>query len=417
MPSVLTPRAPLSLAALALLAVVAAPQVATARPGTHPAAISTFDTRASSVVFAYRRGILDGGGFNHISYNANFTNTTGVLSAQFGLHYVNFKGAETEAAANGVAGGAIALFNIPVTRRLDNGLPIVGVAPYLGIVPTAIISGQQSFLSLPAVLGMAFPMSPGEAITLTPWFEMALSVDVDTVVRPITFTPDDVCAQFGFCYDPNTFDPNDPSTWPDTSQQTPTINFDANTVNEIVSQGVTVEVTASVPMRAGLDIALHLGDSMDFTAYGGVTTFGSAFSGTTVAIVGGSLVWRWDDIVPAVLPPERRLLRESCGDVEARFRTCPVSRTWLRPEQLQAERKEAEKARQEAEAAKQAPAPAPAAPAPAPVPAPAPAPAPAAPAPAPATPAPAPAAPAPAPAPAAPAPGTSAPLPPADFPR
>jgi hypothetical protein len=192
------------------------------------------------------------------------------------------------------------------------------------------------------------------------------------------------------------------------NQQNPTINFDANTVNEIVSQGVTVEVSASVPMRAGLDVALHMGDSMDFTLYGGLTTFGSAFSGTMVGIVGGSLVWRWDDIVPAVLPPEKRLLRENCEDVEARFRTCPASRSWMKPEQIDAERLEAEKARQ-AEEQKAAPAPATTPPAAAPAPAPT---ASGSPAPTPAPTAPPPAAPAPAP--AAPAP---APLPPADFPR
>jgi hypothetical protein len=365
------------------------------------------------VVWAYRRGILDGGGFNHLSYNANFTNTTGVLSAQFGLHYVNFKGGKNEEAANGVAGGAVAMFNIPATRRLDNGLPVVGIAPYLGIVPTAIISGQQSFLSLPAVLGLAFPMSPGEFITITPWFEAALSVDVDTVVRPITFTAADSCTFLGICYDPSTFDQTDPSTWPDPSML-PQGTYDVNTVNEVLNRGVTVEVSASVPMRAGLDVALHLGDSMDFTVYGGLTTFGSALSGTMVGMVGGSLVWRWDDIVPAVLPPEKRLLKENCEDVEARFRTCPQSRGWLKPEQLEAERLQAEKARQAEDKAAE-PAPPPATPPPAAAPPPA-APAPATPAPAPATPpaaAPAPAAPPP----AAPPPAGAAPLPPADFPR
>ena len=35
--------------------------------------------------------------------------------------------------------------------------------------------------------------------------------------------------------------------------------------------------------------------------------------------LGGGFIWRWDDIVPAVLPAEKRLLHESCDDVEARF--------------------------------------------------------------------------------------------------
>jgi len=389
-----------------LSSVTALTPIAEARPGSHPAAISTYDTRASSVVLAYRRGILDGGGFNHISYNANFTSTTGVLSAQFGLHYLNFKGGPTEDAANGVAGGAVALFNVPVTRRFDNGLPVVGIAPYLGIIPTAIISGEQSFLTLPAVLGLAAPMSPAELITITPWFEVALAVDLDTVIRPASITQGDVCniiPDLPGCpgYVPGTI-PNAPP---------PAVTIDASTVTQIVAQGVEVELSVNAPMRFGLDTALHVGDALDFTIYGGMATFGSAFGGTMVGIVGGSLVWRWDDIVPGVLPAERRLLKENCEDIEARFRTCPASRTWLRPEQIEAERK-AQK-----EAAKPKPTKAPISPptkqpkptiqAPEKPPAPATPPPPAAPAPA----APPPAAAPPASAPPAP------PLPPADFPR
>jgi hypothetical protein len=402
----------LGLAALASLAVVAGTQLAEARPGTHPAAISTFDTRASSVAFAYRRGILDGGGFNHLSYNANFTNTTGVLSAQFGIHYINFKGSSAEAGSHGAAGGGVALFNIPVTRRLDNGLPIVGVAPYVGIVPAVIINGEQSFLTFPAVLGLAFPMSPAEFITFTPWFEAGLSLDLDTVIKPATLNAQNVCNLVD-CTQFTQPDPNNP-----TPPQQQEIQFDAASVSEIVGQGLDVELSINAPMRFGLDTAFHAGDGIDFTIYGGMSTLGSAFKNTKVGFVGASLVWRWDDIVPAVLPPERRLMRENCDDIEARFRTCPASRSWLKPEQLEAERKEAEKSRKVEEPQKApAPAPAPAAPAPAPVtpvpvtPAPAPAPAPAAPAPA----APAPA-PAPTPVPVTPTPAP-APLPPAEFPR
>jgi len=46
-------------------------------------------------------------------------------------------------------------------------------------------------------------------------------------------------------------------------------------------------------------------------------------------------VFRWDDVVPAVLPPEKRLLNESCDDVETRFRSCPNRQRWKSPEELQ----------------------------------------------------------------------------------
>jgi hypothetical protein len=374
------------------------------------------------VAFAYRRGILSGGGFNHLSYNANFTNTTGVLSAQFGLHYINFKGSSAEAGSHGVAGGAVALFNIPATRRYDNGVPVIGVAPYVGIVPTAIINGQQSFLTLPAVLGLAFPMSPGDFITLTPWFEAALSVDLDTVIKPASLGSQDICN----IVDCTPFVNPDPNNPPSTEQE---VNFNAQTVTEIVAQGVDVELSVNAPMRFGLDVGFHAGDALDFTLYGGMATLGSVFKNTKVGFVGASLVWRWDDIVPAVLPPERRLLRENCDDIEARFRTCPASRSWLKPEQVEAERKEAEKARRQQgnKAAPPPAAPPPKAPPPTGAPTPVPVtpvpvtPAPASPAPAPASPPPA--APPPAAAPpaappaASPAPAAPAPLPPADFPR
>ena len=57
---------------------------APALPGTHAPPISTYDTRASSIVFAYRHGASAEGPFNSFSYNANFSSTIGKLSAQFG---------------------------------------------------------------------------------------------------------------------------------------------------------------------------------------------------------------------------------------------------------------------------------------------------------------------------------------------
>ncbi|HTM47019.1 MAG TPA: hypothetical protein VL137_18810, partial [Polyangiaceae bacterium] len=246
-------------------------------------------------------------------------------------------------------------------------------------------------------------------------FEAALSVDLDTVIKPITYTQADICRLTGICFPPGT-NPNDPTTWdPNNPPRFPTngVNFNVNTVNQIVSQGVKVELSVNAPMRFGLDAALHMSDSMDFNVYGGMSTMGSAFAGTNVTFAGASLLWRWDDIVPGVLPPERRLLRENCDDIEARFRTCPNSRTWLKPEQVQAERAAVAKAQAEKAAKPQ--------PAPAAAPTPAPAGGPAAPPPAPAAPAPAPApAPTPAPAGGPAAPPTQpapAPLPPADFPR
>src|SRR6187551_2203622 len=87
---------------------------AAATAGTHAPAVSTYDTRASSVVFGYRHGFSDAGSFNTFSYNANFTSTSGRLSAQFGIHYVNFKEAEADTRAHGVAGSGVAVLEFPI---------------------------------------------------------------------------------------------------------------------------------------------------------------------------------------------------------------------------------------------------------------------------------------------------------------
>jgi hypothetical protein len=139
-------------------------------------------------------------------------------------------------------------------------------------------------------------------------------------------------------------------------------------------------------MRVGLEASLHLGKSADLNLYGMLSSLGGAFSGETVKTVGGALVIRWDDIVPAVLPKPEVEATESCEATEKRFRACPNARHWLSPEQRGQQ--------PPSEPAPITPPPlttAPQAPAPAPTPTPAPAPAPAipaAPAAAPTTPAP-----------------------------
>jgi hypothetical protein len=339
-------------------------RTASATAGTHAPAVSTYDTRASSIVFGYRHGFSDAGSFNTFSYNANFTSTTGRLSAQFGIHYVNFREADADARAHGVAGSGVAVLVFPVAGRYDNGVPKVGLAMHLGGVPTAFISGERNFLTLPLVLGFGVPLSPTKFLTFTPWYELAMSVNLDTVVKPE-----------GVSIDPATTvepDPNNPGKF----------RLKADAVRDALAQGVEIDIGVSVPMRVGLEASLHLGKSADLNLYGMLSTLGGAFSGETVKTVGGALVIRWDDIVPAVLPKPEVEATESCEATERRFRACPNARHWLSPEQRGQQ--------PPSEPAPITPPPLTTAPqAPAPTPAPAPAPAiPAAPAAAPTTPAP-----------------------------
>jgi hypothetical protein len=305
-----------------------------AKPGTHAPAISTYDTRASSVVFAYRHGSSDAGPFNTFSYNANFTSTTGKLSAQFGIHYVNYAPENGDSKAHGVGASGVALFVFPVAGRYDDGVPKAALSFDLGVVPTAYISGQRNFLTLPFVLGFGIPLSPARQVTFTPWFELAPSVNLDTVFHSADIT-----------VDPNavTYDP-----------KTGKASLDANAVQSAVQKGVSADFALSVPMRSGLEVAFHVSQNADLNLYSSVSTVGGGFKGDSVVTLGGGLVIRWDDIVPAVLPVERRLDREGCDAIEGRFRSCPNSRRWLSPEQ---------RSRIPAEPAPAVPAPSPIAPA------------------------------------------------------
>ena len=287
-------------------------QTAHALPGTHAPAISTFDTRASSVVLAYRHGSSDAGPFNTFSYNANFTNTTGKLSAQFGIHYVNFASKLNDKTAHGAGASGVALFVFPVAGRWDDGVPKAALSFYVGSVPTAYVSGERNYITLPLVLGFGVPLSPHRAVTFTPWFEIAPSANLDTVFKAANITGG---------VDSIHLNPDG------------TYSLNEGAIQDAVKKGVTVDLNASVPLRAGLEAGIHLGQTVDFNLYTSITTLGGGFSGSSVFSLGGGLVFRWDDIVPAVLPVERRLDREGCDAIEARFRSCPNSRQWLSPEQ------------------------------------------------------------------------------------
>ena len=288
-------------------------QPARALPGMHAPAISTYDTRASSIVFAYRHGQSDAGPFNTFSYNANFSSTTGKLSAQFGLHYVNFAPANGDSKAHGVGASGVGLFVFPIAGRYDDGVPKAALSFDLGMVPTAYVSGQRNFLTLPLVLGFGVPLSPARQVTITPWFEIAPSVNLDTVFHTADIT-----------VDPNsvTYDP-----------QTGKVSLDSSAVQAAVQKGVSADFRLAVPLRSGLEVGVHLSQSVDLNAYSSLATLGGGFSGNSVLTLGAGLVIRWDDIVPAVLPVERRLDREGCDAIEGRFRSCPNSRRWISPEQ------------------------------------------------------------------------------------
>jgi hypothetical protein len=163
------------------------------------------------------------------------------------------------------------------------------------------------------VVGFGVPLSPAKFLTFTPWYELAFSANLDTVVKPKDIE----------------IDASDVDVDPSTGNAT----LKPNAVEDALSKGVEIDVNVSVPMRAGLEASFHLGKTADLNLYGMLSTLGGAFSGESVKTIGAALVIRWDDIVPAVLPKPAVEVDESCEATEKRFRACPNARHWLSPEQ------------------------------------------------------------------------------------
>jgi hypothetical protein len=274
-----------------------------AEPGTHAPAISTWDTRASTLEFGYRQGFLSGGHFDILSYNANFSATTGNLSSQFGVHYLNVRPAENVKVLHGLSATAIALFSIPVSDRYQNGVPKGAVGIYFGVAPSALVNGRASYVSIPFLLGVGAPWSPSKGVTIAPWVEVSPGVNVDTKIRNTTLDASDITG-------------------------TPTGNSVTLTdaqINHILDKTVDFHASVTASMRAGLDLEFKLSDSVAFDVSGMLGTLGTAFQGTLVSWVGAGLVFRWDAVVPAVLPADQRLLREDCASIEQRYNACQAA--------------------------------------------------------------------------------------------
>jgi hypothetical protein len=263
------------------LAVLLAAGTARALPGTHGPSISTWDTRASSVVIGFRPGFLSGGHFDMFSYNANFTATSGKLSSQFGLHYMNVRPDEGATILHGIGATAVALFDFPVRPRYDDGMPKLAVGLYIGAAPVALINERTSHMSIPFPIGVGLPWAPAKAVYISPWFEASPGANLDTRIREATLP-----------VDPNLVKPN-----PDGS-----FTLTDAAVNQILANSVDYKLSASLGLRAGLDIGVRLGPSVDLNVNGMIGSLGGAFGGTTVGWVGGGFTFRWDDVVAAVLP-------------------------------------------------------------------------------------------------------------------
>jgi len=195
-------RAAAALAGLAIAAAaILAPAGAAAKGGTHGTAVSTWDASASTVAFAFQNGFLTphGGHLRIASYHVNFSSTTGRLSSQFGVQYLNYAASEQSGSTNGIGGSVIAQWAVPALGRYDNGLPKVSFNFFFGAAPAALINGQYNYVTIPLVLGLGLPMSPVRHLSIVPWVEFAPSLNLDTKIKKYSGALDDY-----------TYDPDDP---------------------------------------------------------------------------------------------------------------------------------------------------------------------------------------------------------------
>jgi hypothetical protein len=322
---------------------VLAGSAAHARPNTHAPAISTWDPRASSVVFALGRAVSGDGDFTLASYNANFSSTSGILSAQFGAHYVTYGDDTTPSGARGFSAGGVALISLPLSSRSSEGIPGSTFAFYLGGVPTALFSGQRNFISVPLVLGVGVPLSPASAVTITPWAELSPGLNFDTRIQAVSTS--------------------------DAIQSAMDGTLTRQEVEELVEEGLDISRDTTLGTRAGISLALHLGRDVDLDA----NLMIGAGHDSAIGL-GAGLVFRWDSMVPGVLPEgerrdgsgldedPRRLRRDPSANAD-----CPPAPAPAAARDLPARPRERSRASPPARGARPTPAAAPSAGAPAPL--------------------------------------------------
>jgi hypothetical protein len=290
-----------------------------AKPGTHGRAISTWDTTRSTLSASYHRGfILEGGSANQVAYNATFTSTTGKLSAQFSVQYMNLSPDELPWTLHGGGVSAAVLYGIPMGERYSNGLPRAALSIFGGIVPAIQTNGTHSFTTFPVVFGLGFEFSPIRLISITPWVEGAVSFNLDTVFRYNAFQDrisegsiEDVQIEYG----------------PD--GQIVNVSVQNGVVDDVIDEVIQYDTALSFRIRGGLTIAVNLGDRMDFQVNGTVAQMGNDFDAPPTICIGGAFVFAWDDAPLLILPEEKRAATLSCGAAGARYRDCGQYRALL----------------------------------------------------------------------------------------
>jgi hypothetical protein len=274
----------------AFVALLLASAPAGATPGTHAPLVSTWDSTSSSVSGAFTSGFFGGGHLDFATYNSNFSSTSGNVSAQFGLHFVNYRPSTGGDSFNGSSGTAAFVYSAPVLGRWDSGLPKLGIGFYVGLAPTLLARGAPSGGPaidgwIPLAGGVSMPSAPVEWLSLVPWVELSGGVSFDLGAAVVL----------------------------------PTMT------NPMPSVGTTSNVTGAVDLRGGLKVDFHIGRRIDAGGSLMLANLGPGFTGTFVTFVGANINLHWDDVVPSVLPAKQRLETEKCEDILERMKECKAS--------------------------------------------------------------------------------------------
>ncbi|MCB9670083.1 MAG: hypothetical protein H6734_11470 [Alphaproteobacteria bacterium] len=228
--------------------------------GAHPPAISTWDTRSSSVVLGYQESFGLGGTLRSATYSSNFTSSSGRLSSQFALHYLAYGLDDWPSVAHGAGGSAITLHQWPLIGDLRDGPADLALAVYGGPAAALVMNGRDNLAMVPVPLGLGVPISPFHELTLTPWAEVAPTLEVISRIEEV-----DIQVEDGVPVD----------------------------VQQTLESALGLHVGMRVPARGGVDLNVHAG-RVDFAARIGLSSLIDERGARPVGSIGLGVTVHWD---------------------------------------------------------------------------------------------------------------------------
>lgn len=246
---------------------------ASADPGLTPATTWVHDTRASAIGVVGSSVRTPGSAGQVLSYLTTFTSTQSTVTANFGVHYLRVvAGDET---AHGFSASSYTVFSRALSRRYANGVPTTQwlIAP--GVIPTALLGRRSVRFDAPLVLRTGLAIAPVSGFSVVPWAEGGVNPSM------------------GGAVDDSSLDELTPPTATDSP-----VPDAPGELSDVLTYDFGIRPFA----RAGLSLTAHLA-RFDLSVHGALGSVQGP-EGTAAALTGGaSVVWRWDRVVPAVLPP------------------------------------------------------------------------------------------------------------------